>query len=187
MDLFQAVMIFVGLSLDNFVVMMNKGATLRNMKTHNYVIYSLIFACFSMLAVAIGYVIGNALEGVINDRFEVLVACIIILNIGTYIAYKSWRAQNVEEHVDKNFNNTSCIRLAAMSSLDSLFLAVGISLFGITLSEAVLLSGVICFLCVSVAMAIGYTQGSRFSRAIGMCGGGLMIVFGIYLLYTALL
>ena len=182
MRVFQAVLIFIGLALDSFVLMMNQGARLNKLKFADSVRYAVIYAATSVGAVLIGYAISILFKDILGDRFEIFVACLAIFALGCFIMVKSFKAQAVVETVDKDFNNKKCFQLALVTSLDTLFLGVCFSFLGIGLGYAVLLSFVVTLVAIVVAFTIGYNLGSSYTRVVGMSGGCLMIIFALYLL-----
>jgi putative Mn2+ efflux pump MntP len=79
------------------------------------------------------------------------------------------------------------IRLAVYTSIDTLFVGAGFSLLEIAFSGVVLLSSVISFITVFLAMEIGYNLGASYQRVVGMLGGALMIIFSMYLMAVLVL
>ncbi len=187
MRVFQAVLIFIGLSLDCFVLMMNQGAKLTGLKTKESFGYALIYSLVNVGSVLIGYAISIVLKDVLSDKLEILIACLAILTLGSYMMIKSYRARAVVERADKDFNSKRCFQLALVTSLDTLFLGVCFSFLGISLFYAVLLSFVVTFIAIVVALQIGYNLGSGYTRVVGMSGGSLMIIFAVYLLIVYVL
>ena len=56
------------------------------------------------------------------------------------------------------------LRLAVYTSIDTLFIGAGFSLLGIAFTSAILLSFVISFITVFLAMEIGYNLGASYQR-----------------------
>lgn len=182
MSLMQAVLIFIGLSLDSFIVMMNKGASIRTLKIKHLLSYALIYSLVDVGAVLIGYGISYLFKDAMIDRLEVAIACLIMFVIGCYLCTKSFRADPFVEKLDDNFGLKQCFLTALATSLDTLFLGVGFSFLEISMLQAVLLSFIITFVTIVVALKIGYTQGAQYQRVVGMSGGGLILVFSLYIL-----
>ena len=182
MELIHAVLIFLGLSLDSFVIMMNKGATVRDLSLRKSVLYALIHVCTNILAVILGYGISFLLKGIMPARIQVFTACLIIFGMGVFLATRAWKYRNAEERLDRNFDWKRCLVLAAGTSIDTLFLAAGFSFYGIPLAESVLLAGSVTFITILTALRIGYIWGSGYSRPVAMAGGVLMAGFSVYLL-----
>jgi putative Mn2+ efflux pump MntP len=184
MNMTQAVLIFLGLSLDGFIVMMKKGASIRGLTIKNSLTYAVVYTAADVLAVLIGYSISYFLKGFISNRIEVVIACLAIFAIGCYLITKAVRDTKFEEKLDKTFNLKQCFGLAAATSLDTLFLGVCFSFLGIALGQAIALSFGMTFVTILIALSIGYTQGARYQTVFGISGGCLMIIFSLYILFA---
>ncbi len=182
MSFFQALLIFLGLSLDSFVVMMNKAATVRNLTVKKSFLFAGIFAIVDVMAILIGYGIASTFKAKLNLESSMGFAALIIFAIGLYITIKAYKSAKLEEVLDKNFGNKRCFLLAMETSLDTLFLGVSLSLIGITLAEGVSMALFVTFVTSMVAQLLGYRHGSTYSKVFGMSGGCLMIVFSLVLM-----
>lgn len=191
MRLFHALLIIIGLSLDSFFLMMNKGAVVRNLTIRKSLNYALIFSVTDVCAMLIGYAVSYALKGIIADYVEVTIACLIILSMGIFLITSGYKKTNIVEKLDKDFNEKGCFRMALGTSIDTLFLSVGFAFLGISLAWGVGLTFIVTFTSVLAALRIGYTEGSAFTtegsaftKAVGMSGGALMIILSLYLYVT---
>lgn len=182
MDMMHTVMIILGLSLDSFVVMMNKGASVRRILFGRVALYALICAVVRVLAVLVGYSASFLLEDAVNDRLELSIACLIIFSIGLYLIFRGLSRREPEEKLDRLFGLRECFFLAVLTSIETLLLAVGFSLFDIALSTVSALTFVITFVGVLASFAIGYFEGPHFTRQLSITGGSLMIVLSLYLM-----
>lgn len=182
MPFYQIILIFLGLSLDVFVVMMNKGATVRGLSLKNSIVYALIFSCVAMVAFLAGYGLSNIFRDNMSSTVQISAACLIIFAIGLFLAVHSYARKEVEEKLDPDFNYRNCLKLAFYANIDTFFLAVGLFFLGISLWSGVLLAFLMTFATVLVALRIGYVYGSAHTRIVGMSGGLLMVFFAIYLL-----
>lgn len=183
MSIWHFLCIFIGLSLDCFVVMMQKGATLRNLTPQKTFKCAALVAAENALAVAVGYGCGEAAGMIVPDgRIEISTACLIILAIGIFLMTKAYKSGRFEEKLDKDFDMRKCAIIGFWTSLDTLFLGVGFSFLGISLFGAVIMAFLVTFATVLVAMQIGYLMGAGYQRAVGMSGGAMMIVFSMYIM-----
>ena len=182
MEFIHALLIFLGLSLDSFVIMMNKGATVRDLTMKKSVIYALIHVFTNLLAVLLGYGISSLLKGIMPARIQIFTACLIIFGMGVFLATRAWKYRDAEEKLDRDFDWQRCLYLAAGTSIDTLFLGGGFSFCGLPLSQSLLLAGAVTFISILAALRIGYRFGSGYSRPVAMAGGVLLAGFSIYLL-----
>lgn len=181
MELIHALLIFLGLSLDSFVIMMNKGSVVRDLSLRKSVQYALIHVVTNLAAVLLGYGISSLLKGIMPARIRGFSACLIIFGMGVFLATRAWKYRNAEEKLDKSFDWKRCFALAAGTSIDTLFLAAGFSFYGVPLYVSLLLAGTVTFVTILAALRIGYRWGSGYSRPVAMAGGILMIGFSVYL------
>lgn len=182
MEPIHALLIFLGLSLDSFVIMMNKGSVVRDLTVKKSVIYTLIHVFTNLLAVLLGYGISSLFKGIMPARIQMFTACLIIFGMGVFLATRAWKYRNAEEKLDRSFNWKRCLLLAAGTSIDTLFLGAGFSFYGVPLGTSLLLASAVTFVTILAALRIGYRWGSGYSRPVAMAGGILMIGFSIYLL-----
>ena len=172
----KEIMIFFGLSIDSFVLMMNKGAQLRNMNMKKISTYALEFAFVAMGMFMFGFLCSKP--------FIVSIACLIILIIGTVIATKAVLNKDFEERLDTSFDCKVLLKQALFTSIDVFFVGVAYGFLEVHAINALIISFVITFLAVSTALLIGYNCGAKYQRIIRLVGGILMIIFGIYLITT---
>ena len=184
MSMIQVIGIFIGLSLDSFIVMMNKGATIKSLNMKYASVYALVYAVISSCAVLAGYGISYIFVGYLSYRLEMGIACLILFALGFMICMKLLFSGKIEEKVDKSFNVKMCWKLALVTSIDTLLLGVGFGFLNIVMAQALLLSFVITFVTILVALWIGYTQGSKYQRIVGISGGILLIIFSLYFLFN---
>ena len=182
MGLIQATMIFIGLSLDSFVIMMKKGATVRKLQTKDLLLYALIYSVADVFAVLVGYLVSFIFKDVLSGELEISIACLIMFAIGVFLCVKSAKDCTFEEKLDKDFGYKQCFTMAAVTSLDTLFLGVGFSFLGLSMLRAVVLAFCVTFIAIVAAMKISYSQGARYQRVIGIVGGSLIIAFCLFIL-----
>ena len=181
MGLLQAVFICLGLSLDSFVLMMDKGATMRKLELKKAMLYSLVYSLAAEILLLIGYLISFIFTGFLTSKMKLFIAIILIFTIGVYIFFKSLKIEESEERVDDSFNLKKCFKLAIFTNIDTLCLGIGFSFSKIEIIVSVLMIFVISFIVILIAQYIGYTQGAKHTRILGVSGGMLIIVFSIYL------
>ena len=181
MGLLQAVFICLGLSLDSFVLMMDKGATMRKLELKKALLYSLVYSLAAEILLLLGYLVSFIFTGFLTSKTKLCIAIILIFTIGVYIFFKSLKREESEERVDDSFNIKECFKLAIFTNIDTLCLGIGLSFSKIEIIVSILMIFVISFIVILIAQYIGYTQGSKHTRILGVSGGILIIAFSIYL------
>lgn len=182
MDILYAALIFFGLSLDSFVMMMNQASRLADLHKKDILLYSIVFSFAASLAMLLGYGAAIPLKSILADRSEQGFACLIILVTGFYILMKSLKNKAPEEKADREFDAKRCMQIAVLSRIHTFLMGICFSFLGVSVLSALALIFVMTMIDAAAAIWIGYTQGSRYYRAVGMMGGTLIIVFAILLL-----
>ncbi len=181
----QAILIFIGLSIDGFVVMMNKGAQLRNLKLRKILCYALEFAIVATIMFMIGFAGSKILTAnFFKARAEITIASLIVFFVGAMLIEKSYLNKNFEEKLDDHFDEKQLLHLACVTSLDTLFVGAAYGFLAVHAIFAASISFIITFLAVLSALLIGYNLGAKYQRIVGMIGGALMVFFGIYMIVT---
>ncbi len=187
MKLSHALIVLLCFSLDGFVVMLRKGASLRELPLRKGAVYALIFALVDGAALTAGFLISLILRGLLSDRVEMVTAILIVFAVGVYIATRAIYDVRHEERLDRNFNEQNCMRLAVRTSIPVLLIGSGCFLLGFPLGPVLIMFMAIIFISILAALYIGYNQGSRFGNAVGILSGCLMMIFSVYLMYVYVL
>ena len=183
--MWKEIMIFFGLSIDSFVLMMNKGAQLRNMNMKKISAYALEFALVAMGMFMFGFACSKPFVISIDRvKIEIAIACLIILIIGTMISTKAVLNKDFEERLDASFDCKVLLKQALFTSIDVFFVGAAYGFLEVHALNALIISFVITFLSVSTALLIGYNCGAKYQRIIRLIGGILMVIFSIYLITT---
>ncbi len=172
--------IFSGLLLDSFVVMMEKGATLRRQPVKNLLLYSLVYAAVTAVMFMIGCLLSFALSSFLPDgKTETLTAAALINIAGVSVVVKTLLSQKYEERLDRHFGLKSLVRLAALSGIHILIAGMSFSLFGLKVLPALLLACGLFFAAVFAGLEVGEELGAGYRRTISLSGGVLMILFSL--------
>lgn len=177
------ILIFTGLSLDAFIVMMNKGAQLRNLKFKKLILYALEFAVVATAMFMLGFGISKLIAlPIVKAKVEITIASCILFFVGVFTITKSFMQKGFVEKLDDGFDYRALLRMALYTSIDTFFVGVAYGLLAIDTTHAVGISFLITLLAVLSALLIGYNLGAKYQKVVGMVGGALMVFFGIYLI-----
>lgn len=182
MKLTHALIVLLCLSLDGFVVMLKKGASLRELPLRKGITYALIFAGVNCAATALGYLLGIIFQGLLSPQAETLTAILIVFAIGIFFLTRAVHAVHTEERLDKSFNEKNCLRLALRTSPGSVLVGIGCYLLGFPFLPVILMVLGITFFFILAAMYIGYHEGSKLAGCVEIADGCLMVVYSVYLL-----
>ncbi len=178
----QAVFIFIGLSLDSFVLMMKKGSTLKSLTMSDACRYAGVFSLSNTAALITGYMLAFAAENKIPEYMKITLACQIILIAGLILIVRMMKIKPTEEKLDRDFTMKKCLGISTITSIDTFTVGAALNLFDISLSTGIILSMIIPFILVNIGTRIGYKYGTVAEKPIGVSGGFLMVGLSGYLM-----
>lgn len=181
MDIFNLIMLAVGLSMDAFAVSICKGLSVQKLRPKNYILIGVWFGGFQALMPTLGYLLGRGLEVYIS-RFDHWVAFALLCLIGANMIRESLSKK--EESVDSSFSFKAMLVLAVATSIDAL--AVGISFVTVIPNIPIYIAapciGVITFGLSALGLKIGNLFGARFKNKAEFVGGVILCLIGIEIL-----
>lgn len=181
MEWWQIPLIILGLALDDFIVMMGKGATLKDLTVGDCLKYSVIYGVVNVLAVSVGYLCAYLFKNLLNARLNSMIAVLILFAIGVYFLAKSLRMQKIEERLDLSFNSRKCLRLALLTCLGTVFMSITAGLIKMAFLHVALWAFGICTGCVYLALNVGYRYGYRYEKGIETVGSLTLIIMSVRL------
>lgn len=169
----------VGLALDDFILMMGKGATLKDLTAEKTVSYAGIFGFVNLMMALTGYLFSSLFENMLMIKLNATLCALIFLLLGLLFVHKAVTRKNIEEKLDLSFNSRQCIRIALITNLTTFFFGVGNGLMNTSLLLLVICAFVTCFMAVLFALRIGYSYGYRYARGIQGVGGALLLLMAL--------
>ena len=164
----QFIVMMIAVSCDAFVFMLEKGATMRNLKTKEVMLHSLIFAVTSVVMLSIGDGLGSLFH--LSSQFinvHKYVSVFVMLGIGVSIGFITFKRRNFVERLNPDYGYKDSFKRALLTSIDVLFMGVSISVFKIFFPYVSLISFLTTFVIVLLALYIGYYKGAAFQKTIG--------------------
>jgi len=185
MDYISLVGIAIGLSMDAFAVSLTNGAVTRKVTPWFAAKLALSFGLFQAFMPFIGWLIGKAGAGFINN-VDHWIALILLGYLGIQMlveSYKKTKEGNIEV-VRDGISNKTLFTLSVATSIDALATGVILpSAVGATTIILMLISvgiiGVITFLLCMVGVYIGKKFGDLFSSKADIIGGVVLIAIGV--------
>lgn len=183
--------IAVGLAMDAFAVAMMNGAVTKNIKLPHALKIAFCFGFFQFIMPIIGWGIGKAGAGFIN-QIDHWIAFILLSYIGGKMLYDAKHSSNHANcRCHKPINLKTLILLSVATSIDALATgiilpsAIGASTAFLMLYAAVII-GAITFLISFLGVYIGKKFGTILSSKAELLGGILLIAIGMKILIEAL-
>ena len=180
MDIFELLLIAVGLSMDAFAVSVCKGLSVRQLRPRHYLITGAWFGGFQALMPSIGYLLGSAFERYIVS-FDHWVAFILLALIGGNMVKESFSREEAC-HGD-SFRPQAMFPLAVATSIDALAVGVTFALLpDVHILSAVSLIGATTFLLSAAGLKAGGVFGLRYKARAELAGGVILILMGLKIL-----
>ncbi len=180
MDLWELLLLAVGLSMDAFAVSICKGLAVPKARARHMILCGLWFGGFQALMPAVGYRLGASFGGAIS-AVDHWIAFALLALIGGNMIREALSGER--ETADASFGAKPMFVMAVATSIDAL--AVGVT-FGllpdVNILAAVSLIGATTFLFSAVGVKIGNAFGSRYERRAELLGGVILILIGVKVL-----
>jgi len=177
MNLFEIILIAIGLSMDAFAVSITLGLSVEKPKAREIVTPGVFFGVFQALMPIIGYFAGTYFAVKIQ-KFEHWVAFILLGFIGGNMIRESLSKKEEESNED-SFQFLKMLVLAIATSIDALAVGVTFAFFKINIFIAALIIGSITFIISMVGVKIGNIFGAKYKSKAEFVGGVILVILGI--------
>ena len=180
MDIFELLLIAVGLSMDAFAVSICKGLSVQRLKPRHYLLTGAWFGGFQALMPSIGFLLGSAFDQYIS-AFDHWIAFVLLAFIGGNMVKESLSGD--EECHDDSFDLRTMFLLAVATSIDALAVGVTFALLpDVHILSAVSLIGVTTFLLSAAGLKVGNVFGLCYKARAELAGGVILILMGLKIL-----
>jgi len=160
------ILLILCIDLDSFVLMMEKGAVLANLKAKEISKYSLVFALVNSSMLLFGNVISKFILTDNLVQFNQWLSNVILVIIGIGLFVRTLKKEEFKEQLDMNFNIKKNLTLAVLSSIDSLLLGLSLFYLHIPFLFQALITFGITFIIIFIAMLVGYYRGASHQKKI---------------------
>ena len=177
MELWELLLIGVGLSMDAFAVSICKGLTARQATLGRCLTAGAYFGGFQALMPLLGYLLGTRLEAfIINvDHWIALV----LLGV---IGFNMVREAGKQEEVDPSFGPGAMLPLALATSIDALAVGVTFACLRVEILPAIAIIGTTTLLLSGAGVKLGSAFGARYKAGAELAGGVVLILMGTKIL-----
>ena len=180
MDIFELLLIAVGLSMDAFAVSICKGLSVQRLKPRHYLLTGAWFGGFQALMPSIGFLLGSAFDQYIN-AFDHWIAFVLLAFIGGNMVKESLSGD--EECHDDSFSLRTMFLLAVATSIDALAVGITFALLpDVHILSAVSLIGATTFLLSAMGLKVSNVFGLRYKARAELVGGVILILMGLKIL-----
>ena len=179
MELFEIILIGIGLAMDAFAVSICKGLSMQKINLKNSIIIALYFGLFQAIMPALGFFLGSAFSTFVV-QVDHWIAFILLAIIGGNMIKES-KDDELEKKNDKvNFKTMSILALA--TSIDAFAIGVTFAFFEVNLIISITIIGLITFILSFLGVIIGNRFGDKFQNKAELVGGIILIIIGLKIL-----
>lgn len=178
MDLWELLVIAVGLSMDAFAIAICKGLSVEKAEKKHLLITGLWFGGAQALMPLLGFLLGTGFQSLI-EQIDHWIAFILLGLIGFSMIKES---QEESKSMDASFSAKVMFPLAIADSIDALAAGVTFAFLDVDIIPAVLLIGVITFAFSAAGVWLGNRFGEKYRSKAELTGGIILILMGVKIL-----
>ena len=183
MNLWELLILAVGLSMDAFAVSVCKGLSVKKLKAKHMLTVGAYFGGFQALMPFIGWVLGRQFEHYIKS-IDHWVAFVLLGFIGGKMMVESLKKEEdgVVKKEDVPLNIKEMFVLAVATSIDALAVGITFAFLGTPIVEAISIIGCTTFVISVGGVYIGNFFGSKYKNRAEFVGGLILVLLGLKIL-----
>ena len=179
MNLYEIILISIGLAMDAFAVSICKGLSMKKINWKSTLIIAIYFGLFQAIMPVFGYLLGSSFS-VIVQKLDHWIAFILLAIIGGNMIKES-KDDETEKRNDKVDFKTMII-LAIATSIDALAIGVTFAFFEVNIFLSIIIIGIITLILSFLGVIIGNKFGDKFQNKAEFTGGVILIFMGLKIL-----
>ena len=179
MEIYEILLIGIGLAMDAFAVSICKGLSMKKMNWKNAVIIALYFGVFQALMPLIGYFLGMTFESIVTT-FDHWVAFALLTLIGGGMIKESFDDEDDKKNDRVDFK--TMVVFAKATSIDALAVGITFAFFDVNIVLAVSIIGIITFIISVLGVKIGNRFGDKYQNKAQLMGGIILVLLGFKIL-----
>lgn len=173
------ILLFVALSLDNYLVINRKGATIRDLSLQKTLLYSLVFTVANAIVLIVANLSSFLFESLLPANLEFFINISLLAILGFFYIYKAINYNEFKEILDKDFSFKKCVQLAFITSVDTFLIGIVLALLDVNFLLVLGNSALYTFIASILGLRLGYSLGVKFPRALQGIAGGMYIIFSL--------
>ena len=182
MNLFEIILLSIGLAMDAFAVAICKGLEAKKTTVKSMGIVGAWFGIFQGAMPAIGYLLGMIFAEFISSVAP-YVSFAILLLIGLNMIKEAFEKEECECSCDNRILSFKVMLvLAIATSIDALAVGVTFALIEVNIVLACLMIAIITFIISGLGYKIGNIFGSKYKNKAEFIGGLILIGIGLKIL-----
>ena len=182
MNIFEIIIISIGLAMDAFAISLCKGLSLKKVSYKKSLIVGLYFGIFQAIMPLIGYFCAYNFIDII-EKYDHWITFFLLIIIGTKMIKDSILKDDI---LDDDLNIKKMIPLSLATSIDALAIGISFSFLKVNIISSIILIGIITFVLSFIGMSIGIKIKNKYQNKALILGGFLLIVMGFKILFEHL-
>lgn len=178
MNIFELLLLAVGLAMDAFAVSVCKGLSVERLKPRHPITAGLYFGGFQALMPLIGWLLGSQFESLIKSVDHWIAFGLLVL-IGANMIRESF---GKAEELNSSFSPKAMLPLAVATSIDALAVGVTFAFLEVSIVFAVSVIGAVTFVISAAGVRIGNVFGAKYKSRAELAGGVILIILGVKIL-----
>jgi len=182
MNLFEIIILAIGVSMDAFAVSICKGITIKENLNKKSVIVGAWFGLFQGIMPLVGFFLINKVSHYL-DGFKEYVIFALLAYIGINMIIESFK----KEDMDDSLKFKEMLVLSIATSLDALSVGMTLSLLRVNIFLTVCIIAITTFLFCFIGVKIGSKFGFKYKAKAEIVGGLILIAIGLKVLLLYLI
>lgn len=170
-------------SLDVFVLMMEKGATNTSINFKRAIGHGLIFAACSTILFFLGNYLANYIFDNTMIRINKFIAVVVFFYISIKLFLAAAKQHNYIERLTNDLTYHESLKNAIITGIDCFLIGISTSYMNIPIISQCLLIFVVTLLTVYIALIVGYKYGAYYQKAICYISGIIYSLFSLIQTY----
>ena len=150
--------------LDSFVVMMERGSSMREMKRTKGGCHALIFALVNTVMLFVGMQLSGVIASHNMMEADRLLSALIFVALATFLLMKVVSRKRYEEHLDLAFSYRKSLEQAVFSFFFTIDLGTALGFVSEPVWGCCALMFLLTFLATYIALWVGYYLGAAYQR-----------------------
>ena len=174
MNLFELIVLAIGVAMDAFAVSICKGITIKESLNKNAVVVGSWFGTFQGMMPLIGFFLMDRVDHYLNGIKEY-----VIFGLLAYIGVSMIVQAFKKEEMDSSIRFKEMFGLSIATSLDALSIGMTMSLLKVNIFVAISIIAIITFLLCFIGAKIGSKFGDKYKDKAQIIGGIILIIIGL--------
>ena len=181
MEVLQALILAVGLSMDAFAVSVCKGLCAQKATLGNSLTCGAWFGGFQALMPTAGFFLGSLFAAYI-ESFDHWVACLLLVIIGGNMLKEAFEKEEDCCSMENGFGFKTMFVMAVATSIDAMAAGISLAMDGANIWLNALCIGAVTFALSAVGVKTGSFLGAKFQKKAQFLGGVILILLGLKIL-----